>query len=76
MSRLRSQGCCDGVMLVHGGTLGYHGYCVYSTRLQNVTSIEVVDGGYVVIGGWHLVLRQGLKILLQDGSMIAVAVPC
>ena len=75
VTRLRSQGCCDGVMFVYGDTLRYHGYCVYSTRLANVASIEVVDGEYVSIGGRHLVLRPGLKISLRDGRMIAVAVP-
>ena len=75
-ARLKVQGACDGVMYVDGDTLRYMGFCVYSTKLQNVTNIEVVDEGYVVIGREQpLVLRPGLKISLQDGRMIAVAVP-
>ena len=73
---LTSQGCCDGVMYVDGDTLRYMGYCVYSTRLHDVTNIEVVDDGYVLTSaGQPLVLRPGLKISLRDGRMIAVAVP-
>ena len=75
VSLLRSQACCDPVMFVSGNTLRYTGCYVYGTRLQSVTNIEVVDDGYALIGGRHLVLRPGLKISLQDGSMIAVAVP-
>ena len=79
VARLSVQGC-DGVMYVDGDTLRYMGYCVYSTRLHDVTNIEVVDDGYVLNAGFHgqlqpLVLRPGLKISLRDGRMIAVAVP-
>ena len=69
------RGACEGVMYVDGDTLRYMGCCVYSTKLKDITIIEVVDIGYVLIGGKHVVLRPGLKISLNNGSTIAVAVP-
>ena len=68
------RGGCEGVIYVDDDSLRYVGCCVYSTRLENITNIEVVDG-YVLMGGKRLVLRPGLKISLKNGSMIAVAVP-
>ena len=72
---LSVRGACGGVMYVDGDTLRYMGCCVYSTKLKDITIIEVVDIGYVLIGGKHVVLRPGLKISLNNGSTIAVAVP-
>ena len=69
------RGACEGVMYVDGDTLRYMGCCVYSTKLKDITNIEVVDSGYVVIGGNYVELRPGLKISLNNGSTIAVAVP-
>ena len=73
-SSLTINGCYGGVIYVDDDSLRYVGCCVYATRLENITHIEVVDG-HVVIGNQRLVLRPGLKISLKNGSMIAVAVP-
>ena len=79
VARLKIQVDWEGVMFVDGDNLRYTAgklrCCEYSTKVQNITNVEVVDNGYVVVGGGYVVLSPGLKISLNNGSLIAVAVP-
>ena len=69
----------EGVMFVDGDTLRYTagkmGCCEYSTKVENIASIEVIDNGHVMVRGDYVILNPGLKISLKNGRMIAVAVP-
>ena len=79
VARLKIRMNRETVMFVEGDNLRYTAgmmrCCEYSTKVQNITNVEVVDNGYVVVGGSYVVLRPGLKISLNNGSVIAVAVP-